>query len=80
MREDMVSRRSIRRSANVNRGPGASPEDRARGKSTVRSFFTDDNHVLYHLWTFVCGLALVVPLCVGVIERYPLHFRFEPSG
>ena len=80
MREDMVSRRSIRRTANVNRGPGASPEDRARGKSTVRSFFTDDNHVLYHLWSLICGLSLVMPLCVGLIKRFPLHFRYQPTG
>jgi len=52
----------------------------AAWKPTVRSFFTDENHVLYHLWTLICGLSLVVPLCVGLIERFPLHFGYRPTG
>jgi len=51
-----------------------------RWTPTVRSFVTDDNHVLYHWWTLICGLSLVVPLCVGLLQRFPLHFRYRPSG
>jgi hypothetical protein len=57
-----------------------SPGGPAGRKPTIRSFVTDDNHLLYHLWIFVCGLTLVVPLCVGIIQRFPLSFEYEPPG
>ena len=62
------------------RGAGGPQAEQARAKSTVRSFFTDDNHVPYHLWTLICGLSLVVPLCLALIRKFPLQFRYEPTG
>ena len=56
----------------------------ARSTPTVRSFLTDDNHVLYHLWTLICALAFVVPLYVGLLHwavvRFQVHFLYQPTG
>jgi len=67
---------SRRSSSKVSVSPGGS----VGRKPTIRSFVTDDNQLLYHLWILVCGLTLVVPLCVGIIQRFPLSFAYEPPG
>jgi len=62
------------------RRSGDPPAEHTSVKPTVRSFFTDDNHVPYHLWTLICGLSLVMPLCLALIRKFPLQFRYEPTG